>query len=145
MWFAAKRPDSSAASIEFLKPADLTYGVDELPPLFDTLVLAFQHVLVMSVGWIFVVVLVTTVSGTPQSGSVMRMSMIASGLATILQGRNKGLVGSGYLCPSPCGSSYLAASILAGKTGSLPLVFGLTAVSITRGHAHCAGARTCVR
>jgi xanthine permease XanP len=130
MWLAPKRPDGRAASVKSVKPANLTYGVDELPPLFDTLVLAFQHVLVMSVGWIFVVVLVTTVSGTPQqSESVIRMSMIASGLATILQGRNKGLVGSGYLCPSSCGPSYLAASILAGKTGGLPLVFGLTAVS----------------
>ena len=104
MWLAAKRPDGRAASVKSVKPANLTYGVDELPPLFDTLVLAFQHVLVMSVGWIFVVVLVTSVSGTPQqSESVIRMSMIASGLATILQGRNKGPVGSGYLCPSSCG------------------------------------------
>jgi xanthine permease XanP len=95
-----------------------------------TLLLAIQHVSVISVGWIFVVVLVTAIGGTPaESGDVIRMSMIASGLATILQARTGGLVGSGYLCPFSCGPSYLAASVLAGKSGGLPLIFGLTTVS----------------
>ncbi len=112
------------------KPANLIYGVDEIPPVSVRLLLAFQHVSVMSVGWIFVVVLVTAIGGTrADAGDVIRMSMIASGLATILQARTGGFVGSGYLCPFSCGPSYLAASILAGKAGGLPLVFGLTTVS----------------
>ena len=112
------------------KPGNLIYGVDDVPPRTVTLLLALQHVSVMSVGWIFVVVLVTAIGGTrAESGDVIRMSMIASGLATILQARTAGLVGSGYLCPFSCGPSYLAASILAGKAGGLPLIFGLTTVS----------------
>ncbi len=112
------------------KPASLIYGVDDVPPRAVTLLLALQHVSVMSVGWIFVVVLVTAIGGTrAESGDVIRMSMIASGLATILQARTGGIVGSGYLCPFSCGPSYLAASILAGKAGGLPLIFGLTTVS----------------
>lgn len=112
------------------KPASLIYGVDDVPPRAVTLLLALQHVSVMSVGWIFVVVLVTAIGGTrSQSGDVIRMSMIASGLATILQARTGGLVGSGYLCPFSCGPSYLAASILAGRAGGLPLIFGLTTIS----------------
>ncbi len=111
------------------KPANLIYGVDDVPPRGVALVLALQHVSVMSVGWIFVVVLVTAIGGTrAEAGDVIRMSMIASGVATILQAR-RGLVGSGTLCPFSCGPSYLAASILAGKAGGLPMVFGLTAVS----------------
>jgi len=117
-------------SAQHAKPADLIYGVDESPPLLTTLVLGFQHVFVISVGWIFVVVLVTAVAGTPaQSQSIIRMSMIASGVATILQARANGRVGSGYLCPLSCGPSYLAASMLACKTGGLSLMFGLTSVS----------------
>jgi xanthine permease XanP len=112
------------------KPASLIYGVDDVPPRAVTMLLALQHVSVMSVGWIFVVVLVTAIGGTrAESGDVIRMSMIASGLATILQARTGGLVGSGYLCPFSCGPSYLAASILAGKAGGLPLIFGLTTIS----------------
>ena len=112
------------------KPANLIYGVDDVPPRAVTLLLALQHVSLMSVGWIFVVVLVTAIGGTrAESGDVIRMSMIASGLATILQARTGGLVGSGYLCPSSCGPAHLAATILAGKAGGLPLIFGLTTVS----------------
>jgi NCS2 family nucleobase:cation symporter-2 len=112
------------------KPANLIYDVDEVPPLSLRLVLALQHVLVTSVGWIFVVVMVNAIGGTTgQAEAIMRVSMVASGVATILQARVRGPVGSGYLCPFSCGPAYLGASILAGKTGGLPLVFGLTTLS----------------
>jgi NCS2 family nucleobase:cation symporter-2 len=79
----------------------------------------------MSVGWIIVVVIVTGIGGTSgQAESVIQMSMIVSGIATILQARTKGPIGSGYLCPLSCGPAYIAASISAGKAGGLPLVFG---------------------
>jgi hypothetical protein len=35
-----------------VKPANLTYSVDEVPPLPLTIVMGLQHVFVMSVGWI---------------------------------------------------------------------------------------------
>ena len=89
--------------------------------------LGLQHVFVISVGWIFVVVVVKGIDGTPeQAAAVIRVSMSASGIATILQARTKGPVGSGYLCPSSCGPAYIPASILAGKTGGLSLLFGQT-------------------
>jgi NCS2 family nucleobase:cation symporter-2 len=107
------------------KPADLIYGVDDKPPLSTVLLLGLQHVSVMSVGWIIVVVIVTGIGGTSgQAESVIQMSMIVSGIATILQARAKGPIGSGYLCPLSCGPAYIAASISAGKAGGLPLLFG---------------------
>lgn len=112
------------------RPPQLIYSVDELPPIGSTLVLGIQHVFVISVGWIFVVVLVTAIGGTAaQAQAIIRVSMVASGIATILQARVRGRIGSGYLCPFSCGPAYLSASILAGKTGGLPLVFGLTAAA----------------
>src|SRR5262249_32902498 len=117
-------------SSERRKPANLIYDVDEVPTLSLRLILALQHVFVTSVGWIFVVVVINGMGGTAeQAGAVMRVSMVASGLATILQARVRSPIGSGYLCPFSCGPAYLGASILAGKTGGLPLVFGLTTVS----------------
>lgn len=111
------------------KPANLLYGLEEVPPAGARLGLAVQHVFVMSVGWIFVVVLVTAIGGTAaQTESVIRLSMIASGIATILQARSSP-IGSGYLCPFSCGPAYLPAAITAGQDGGLPLIFGLTAVS----------------
>ena len=112
------------------KPANLIYSVDEKPPLSTLLLLGLQHVSVLSVGWIFVVVIVTGIGGTSeQAKNVIQISMIVSGIATILQARIKGPVGSGYLCPMSCGPAYIAASISAGKVGGLPLVFGSVIVS----------------
>ena len=81
------------------KPANLIYSVDDKPPVSTLLLLGIQHVSVMSVGWIFVVVIVTGMGGTSeQAESVIQISMIVSGVATILQARTKGPVGCGYLC-----------------------------------------------
>ena len=113
-----------------VKPANLTYSVDEVPPLPLTIVMGLQHVFVMSVGWIFVVVVATSIGASSlETATMIRISMIASGLATILQARTRGPVGSGYLCPFSCGPAYISASILAGKTGGLSLVFGMTSFS----------------
>jgi NCS2 family nucleobase:cation symporter-2 len=109
------------------KPPGLLFGVDERPPLADLLTLALQHVFVISVGWIFVVVIVKAIGGTDHEAAAMiRMSMLASGVGTILQSLARGPVGSGYLCPFSCGPAYVTASILAGREGGLPLIFGLT-------------------
>jgi NCS2 family nucleobase:cation symporter-2 len=48
--------------------------------------------------------------------------MLALGIAAILQRLNRGPVGSGLLAPSCFSGAYLAPSLLAVKTGGLPLV-----------------------
>src|SRR5690242_19533867 len=68
------------------KPANLVYDVDERPPLAVSVIMALQHVVVMAVGWIFVVVIVTGMGGSSeQTQAMIRMAMISSGAATILQ------------------------------------------------------------
>jgi NCS2 family nucleobase:cation symporter-2 len=112
------------------KPANLIYDVDEVPPVFTSLMLSAQHVFVMVKGWILVVVFVTSATGSPHEASnIIRLSMIASGLATMLQALRKGPIGSGYLCPCTPGTAYLAASIVVGRSVGLPAVFGLTTLS----------------
>jgi xanthine permease XanP len=107
------------------RPPSLVYAVNEIPPLPVRLTLAFQHVLAMSVGWIYVVVAMNVIGGTSaQAQNLIRMSMIGSGIATILQA-GMGVVGSGYLCPASCSLTYLAPSILAARTGGLSLLFGM--------------------
>jgi xanthine permease XanP len=112
------------------KPSNLIYGVDEKPPIVSTLLLALQHTFVMSSTLILPVVIISEIGGTPeQVQSVVSYSMIAAGLATILQSLKKGPVGSGYLCPHLVGPSYLSASIQAAWLGGFPLLFGMTAVA----------------
>ena len=112
------------------KPPNLIYGVDEKPPLSTALLLGVQHVFVMTGGWVMVVLITTAIGATQaQITNVLRMSMIASGIATILQSLHKTPVGSGYFCPVSGGPAYTSASILAGQTGGLRLVFLMTLLS----------------
>jgi NCS2 family nucleobase:cation symporter-2 len=112
------------------RPPALIYAVGDRQPWVQRIVLAVQHVFVLSSGWILVVLAVTAAGGTAEQVSqVLRMSMIASGVGTILQARARGAVGSGYLCPMSPGPAYLSASVAAQSAGGLPLVFGLTIVA----------------
>jgi hypothetical protein len=48
------------------QPANLSDNIHDWPPLNTRSLLGLQHVSVMSVGWIFVVVIVTGIAGTPR-------------------------------------------------------------------------------
>lgn len=110
------------------KPANILYGVDENPGFGALLLLAIQHICLLSIAFIFPVVIIGAIGGTPeQTQTLITMSMIATGLGTILQGLNRGPIGSGYFCPTLNGPAFLSASLLAGKAGGLPLIFGMTA------------------
>jgi xanthine permease XanP len=112
------------------KPTDIIYGVDDDPPLATTLLLGFQHIFILSIAFIFPVVIVSEIGGTPEDAeNLICMAMLATGLGTILQGINKGPIGSGYLCPLVNGPAFVPASLLAGKAGGLALIFGMTAIA----------------
>ena len=112
------------------KPANLLYGVDENPPLWTTLLLGLQHVFIISVYFIFPVIIIKHIEGSAEQAEIMiKMSMIAIGLTTILQAFHKGPIGSGYLAPSGNGPAYLSASLLAANTGGLSLVCGMTIIT----------------
>ncbi len=93
---------------------------------------AFQHLFVISVGWIYVVLVVSAMGGTSaETQSLIRMSMIASGIATILQARRR--LGNGYLCPLTCSLTYLSPVVLAGIAGGYSLMFGMLLTAGTAG------------
>jgi NCS2 family nucleobase:cation symporter-2 len=112
------------------KPANLLYGVDDRPPIRICILLAIQHIFFLTTGLIVVTIVMRDL-GCDSSliTNVISMSMIAGGVATILQALKKGPVGSGYLCAEGTDPSFLSVSVLAGATGGLPLVFGMTIVS----------------
>jgi NCS2 family nucleobase:cation symporter-2 len=112
------------------KPTNLIYGVDDEPPLTTTLLLGFQHIFILSIAFIFPVVIVTEIGGSPEDAqNLICMAMLATGFSTALQALKKGPVGSGYLCPLLNGPAFVPASLLAGKAGGLALIFGMTVVA----------------
>lgn len=85
---------------------------------------AFQHLFVLSVGWVYVLLVVNAMGGTSaEMQSLIRMSMIASGIATIVQSKRG--IGNGYLCPLTCSLTYMAPVVLAGLAGGYSLIFGM--------------------
>ena len=112
------------------KPPNLIYGVDDNPPFGTSMLLGLQHVFTPSIVLIFPVVMLEQTGGDlGQAQRLIDMSMVAMGVATILQSLRKGPLGSGYLCPQIIGPAYLSASILAVKAGGLPMLAGMTVLS----------------
>jgi len=112
------------------KPGNLIYGLEDQPPVVITFFLALQHISVIVIGFLFPVIIVREIGGNMHdSVRFVSASMLAGGIAVIIQSLRKGPAGSGFLCPEVCGPSYLAASMLAAKTGGLSLVFGMTLVA----------------
>src|ERR1700722_9012991 len=111
------------------KPASLIYDVDDNPPLFVRLGVSIQHVFLMFVSWLYIVVLVNAIGGTAtQTEDLIRMSMIAAGVGTVLMG-TRGIFGSGYFCPLSSSLTYLPSSILAVQAGGFSLLFGMVTFS----------------
>jgi NCS2 family nucleobase:cation symporter-2 len=113
-----------------LKPKHIIYGIDDKPPLAVSALLGLQHVFTMSSTLVLPVVVAREIGlGFDVVQSLVCFSMIAAGIGTIIQSIKKGPVGSGYLCPSLCGPSYLSVSVQAAWVGGLPLMHGMTMVS----------------
>ena len=102
------------------KPSNLIYGVDENPGPIALVLMGLQHISLMSIAFIFPVIIIEAIGGNlEEAEGLIRMAMLATGIGTILQGINRGPVGSGYLCPLLNGPGFLSASLMAGKLGGL--------------------------
>src|SRR5262249_7066376 len=112
------------------KPAGLIYGVDDRPPPPALVLLAVQHIFLMSSTLVLPIVLVTEIGGDfAEVTAVVALTMIACGIGTILQAMRWRGIGSGFLCPNLCGPNFFAASVGAAWLGGLPLMRGMTIVA----------------
>src|SRR5262245_28229643 len=109
------------------KPANLVYGVEEAPPHLVTLISAVQHVGVIAIFMIYPLIIGREAGVAADVLSAMlRMGMLALAVAVPLQALPRGPVGSRFLAPSIFTGVYLAPSLLAVKTGGMPLLWGMT-------------------
>jgi len=116
--------------------AELLYGLDDKPPLRETLFVALQHVFAVFVGIITPPLLICNALKLDRASTVflVSMSLFVSGLATLIQTRRIGPVGSGLL--SIQGTSFvflgpiistagLSMAAGASATRALGMIFGL--------------------
>jgi NCS2 family nucleobase:cation symporter-2 len=109
------------------KPAHITYGVADSPPILVTVFNGVQLVGLISINLVYPL-LVFRVADTPVElvANLMAIGMLVLGVATFMQAMRLGPVGSGFMCPATFTASYFPPSLLAAKLGGLPMVFGMT-------------------
>lgn len=104
--------------------SDLIYGLEDKPPLPQTIFAAFQHLLAMFVAVITPAMIICQALGLSAHDTqrIISMSLFASGVASLIQIRAWGPVGSGLLSIQGTSFNFVAPLIMGGtalKTGGL--------------------------
>ena len=110
------------------KPQGLIYGLEDRPPLRDTLFAALQHLLAIFVAIITPPLIIAGALklDLETTGFLVSMALFVSGIATFVQCRRVGPIGCGLLCIQGTSFSFIGPIISAGFAGGLPAVFGAT-------------------
>lgn len=110
------------------KPNGLIYGLNDRPPLRETLFAALQHLLAIFVAIITPPLIIANAIQLDQETTsfLVSMSLMVSGVATFIQCRRLGKIGCGLLCIQGTSFSFIGPIITAGLAGELPAIFGAT-------------------
>jgi xanthine permease XanP len=111
-----------------LPQSSLLYRLTDRLPVRTAFLVAIQHVLAMFVGVITVPLLVAQSLKLPpeETGYLVSMGLVASGLGTLVQVRGFGLFGSRLLAVQGTSFAFLVPLIQAGQAGGLPLMLGMS-------------------
>ncbi len=104
--------------------SQLIYGLNDRPPFFHLALLGLQY-LCMMFPYLIIIVIIDR-SQNLVSPNPISFSLIALGIAVLLQSIPKGPIGSGFLAPSVVSAIYFPASMTAAAQGGLSLVYGMT-------------------
>ncbi len=109
------------------KPRGVVYAVDERPPATIIAISVLQHVAVMAIFLIYPVLIGREAgAGAQLISNLVSICLLVLAVGTVLQALPRGPIGSGYVCQPVPTAFYLVPSLLAARSGGLPLVFGMT-------------------
>ena len=108
------------------KPNGLIYGLNDRPPLRETVFAALQHLLAIFVAIITPPLIIANAIQLDQETTSFLVSLMVSGVATFIQCRRLGKIGCGLLCIQGTSFSFIGPIITAGLAGGLPAIFGAT-------------------
>lgn len=96
--------------------SELVYGIDDVPPLPQTLFAALQHMLAMFVAIITPTLIIANALGLPAADTryIVSMSLVMSGIASFIQTRRFGPIGSGLLSVQGTSFNFLGPIIASG-------------------------------
>lgn len=106
--------------------AELIYGLNDRPPLRETLFAALQHLLAIFVAIITPPLIIAGALklDIETTSFLVSMALFASGVSTFIQCSRIGGIGTGLLCIQGTSFSFIGPIISAGLTGGLPVIFG---------------------
>ena len=105
---------------------ELIYGLNDRPPLRETLFAALQHLLAIFVAIITPPLIIAGALklDIETTSFLVSMALFASGVSTFIQCKRIGGIGTGLLCIQGTSFSFIGPIISAGLTGGLPVIFG---------------------
>lgn len=105
---------------------ELIYGLNDRPPLRETLFAALQHLLAIFVAIITPPLIIAGALklDIETTSFLVSMALFASGVSTFIQCKRIGGIGTGLLCIQGTSFSFIGPIISAGLTGGLPGIFG---------------------
>lgn len=108
---------------------DLIYGLNDRPPLRETLFAALQHLLAIFVAIITPPLIIASALrfDIQTTGFLVSMSLFVSGIATFIQSHRVGPIGTGLLCIQGTSFSFISPII---STGMLGMVNGKMDVAL---------------
>ena len=112
---------------------ELIYGLNDRPPIKDSLFAALQHLLAIFVAIITPPLIIAGALKVDleTTSYLVSMSLMVSGIATFIQCKRVGGIGCGLLCVQGTSFSFIGPIISAGLTGGLSAIFGATIVAST--------------
>lgn len=112
---------------------DLVFGLEDRPPLKQTLFAAFQHLLAVFVAIITPPLIIAGALGLKleETSYLVSMALLASGISTFIQCRTIGKIGCGLLCIQGTSFSFISPIISAGLAGGLASIFGAVIAAST--------------
>lgn len=107
---------------------NLKYGVEENPTLMTKVLLGLQHIFAAFGGIIVVPLVISSALGfdATMSTAVISASILAAGIATIIQAKGVGRVGSRVACIMGTDFTFVSPSISVGSVLGLPGIIGAT-------------------
>lgn len=98
---------------------DLIYGLNDRPPLRETLFAALQHLLAIFLAIITPPLIIASALrfDIQTTGFLVSMSLFVSGIATFIQSHRVGPIGTGLLCIQGTSFSFISPIISAGMLG----------------------------
>lgn len=109
-----------------VEEAQLTYGVDDNPSLLKKLLFGLQHIFAAFGGIIVVPLVISNVLGFDgkTSTTLISATILAAGLATIVQARGIGPIGSRVACIMGTDFTFVSPAISVGGVLGLPGIIG---------------------